>query len=192
MSQVFKNLSVAKEEKYINSDLEYRLLSVQCVLKRLGIDGLLIINGSNGLRNVENTKFTNYLFKGYSSHSIFRDPDFDMDYEESMIMITPTNLSLFIEHRAFNQIRSVILSLHNPNIFLPQGDISDNQDLLENLKIREFYRMVYDKPVIGVLLPPSDLSTTKAVEQWPIVKAYGLDGRIWVSRYRWRFLHIEA
>lgn len=192
MSGVFKNTLVPKEEKYLNSDLEFRLQSIQSLLKRSQVEGLLVINGTDGLRNEENTKLTNFLFRGFSGHSIFRNTEFDMDFEESMMMITPTCLSLFIEAKAFNKIRTVVLSLHDPNIFVPQGDILENQDLLENLKIREFYRMVYDKPTIGVLLPNADQSVKVQVESWPIVRAYGIDGKCGSRRRRGRVLDFEA
>lgn len=177
MNSVFKNSLVSRYEEYLNSDFEYRLQSIQSMLKRSKVDALLVINGTDGLENVESVKFTNYLLKGYYGHGVVQNTEVDMSFEESMILVTPTSFSIFIEESAYKKVSTVLLSLNNPYIFVPQGDIKDNQDLLENYKIREFYRFVYDKPSIGVLLPPERGDSVMQVEQWPIVRAYAIDGR---------------
>jgi hypothetical protein len=66
MNSVFKNSQVAQRETYHVGDFQYRLVAVQNLLKKQGIDALLIINGADGLSNVENKKFTNFLWKGFS------------------------------------------------------------------------------------------------------------------------------
>jgi hypothetical protein len=178
MNTVFKNSKVSQFEEYLPSDFEYRLLSIQNILKEEGVDGLLVINGADGDRNPESSKLINYLLKGSFGHHISAATFTDFDYEEAMLMITQTTLSIFIEARGHAKLKELLLGLHNPYIFVPQGDILDNQDLLENLKIREFYRFVYDKPTIGVLLPIPEKGEKNImqVEQWPIVRAYALDG----------------
>lgn len=177
-NNVFKSSLLPKEEPFLNADLEYRLLCVQTMLAEQKVDGLLVINGADSLRNPENTKITNFLFKGVTGHDLWRHAEFDPDFTESMMMITPTQLCLFIESKAFNKIRTVVLSLDTPYVFVPQGDILTNQDLLENYKIREFYRFVYDKPTIGVLMTPEEAAKgpKASVEMWPIIQAYGIDG----------------
>lgn len=188
MNSVFKNSLVSRREDYLNSDFEYRLQSIQSLLKRSKIDGLLVINGADGAENLESVKFTNYLLRGFSGHQVFQNTEVDMSFEESMILVTPIGFSIFIEAEAYKKVNTVLLSLNNPYVFVPQGDILDNQDLLENLKIREFYRFVYDKPSLGVLLPKESEGRVMEVEQWPIIKAYAIDGRhLADTRYRWRF-----
>jgi hypothetical protein len=187
MNSVFKNSKVSRHEDYLNSDFEYRLQSIQSLLKRKSIDGLLIINGTDGQNNLECIKFTNYLLRGFSGHEVFQNTEFDMAFEESMIMITPDRFMIFVESVAHQSISTGVLSLNSPYVFVPQGDILENQDLLENLKIREFYRFVFDKQTIGVLLPKEAAGITMRVENWPIIKAYGIDGSYrLIYRYRWR------
>jgi hypothetical protein len=177
MNSVFKNSNVSRHEDYLNSDFEYRLQSIQSLLKRKGVDGLLIINGADGQNNIECVKFTNYLLRGFSGHEVFQNTEFVMAFEESMMMITQDRFMIFVEAEAHQAISTAILSLNSPYVFVPQGDILDNQDLLENLKIREFYRFVYDKPTFGVLLPKESAGNIMKVESWPMVKAYGIDGK---------------
>lgn len=193
MNSVFKNSKVSRHEDYLNSDFEYRLQSIQSLIKRKGVDGLLIINGADGQNNIECIKFTNYLLRGFSGHEVFQNTEFDMAFEESMIMITPEQLMIFVESEAHQSISNALLSLNSPYVFVPQGDIMENQDLLENLKIREFYRFVYDKAALGVLLPKENAGNIMKIESWPMVKAYGIDGRPSINhRNRRRFLDDET
>jgi len=51
------------------------------------------------------------------------------------------------------------------------------RNLLEALKIREFYKCTHRLRNVAISLDEKDGDDIKKIEYWPIVRTYALDGR---------------
>lgn len=118
-NEIFKNSKVKSSQEYTSEDFLFRLYLVQTFLKKANLDSILVINGFFGENNKESTKFTNWLLKGYSGHTLFHNLVEEDKFEESIIVVGQNSLGLYLEPKGMNLIREKLLACKNCRVFVP-------------------------------------------------------------------------
>ena len=118
-NQVFLNSQIKQKEEYSVQDFQYRLFLLQSFLRNEGVECFLVLNGSFGESSEESIKLTNWLLKGASGHSLHYNVVEDPRFEESMIFVKQDGLCVYLEPRAMNCVREMLITVPNCTIFVP-------------------------------------------------------------------------
>lgn len=166
------------DSKYSTLDFLHRLHLIQKTVEQAGVDALVLINGGDGLENVESTNLMNWLFKGNNGSIIATDTYLHPLFEESFMAISANSWSLFGPDALFKAYFKEMTAAPNRNLVIfKEAEAEADRDGFEIIKIKEFFRTVENCKIIGMLLNedrPKEFK--KQIENIPLVQSYGLDG----------------
>ena len=129
----------------------------------------------------EMRKLINWLVFGLSSSDIYGESPSQI-FDDSFFVIGKDSLQIFTNGAGYGHLSVLTTLIQNFSIYVLTPEEEQNSERLEVLKISKFYELVHDKPVIGMTVQrPLDEKLqgqeTRIIETWPMIQAYGLDGK---------------
>lgn len=147
----------------------FRLKKLEKICVKMGIDGLLLINGIDSRENTEYVKLMNWLFLGHSGLEILESEYLQAIYADMIVLIKKGVTRVFIDPEALKNLAPLIYSIPNVEVFSPSEEQNSNKDELELLKMAYFLRIMKDTRKVGVLLGKKDNNKLRAIEKWPLI-----------------------
>jgi hypothetical protein len=111
------------------------------------------------------------LFLGYSGLEIYENNFLQSEFSEFMMILdSQGRLQLFLEPELFEMLKSLLIGVHDLEVFVPNEEEWKDKEKLELIKIAQFIKMTKAYKKIGVLTKDNPIKT---VEKWPIIQAFG-------------------
>jgi hypothetical protein len=166
-----------KADPFSINDFIFRLKKLEKICVKDNLDAILLISGSDAKDNSEYTKLINWLFRGLSGVEIEENEYLEAVYHELVLVIKKQSIMVYADPPLFDEIKHLIVPLPNVEIFCPTDKQYNNKDLVDLLKITFFYKSMMDVKKVGVLLGSKDLGKVSNIERWPLIQAFGNEGK---------------
>ena len=167
-----------KNINYEKEILQYRITKVRNLLQKQNLDGILLINGTDGCSNEQNGIFLNWLLNSNAGNLIKKDFYLNPSYSETIFLITKKKIKFFLSKKIMEKYFEKIILCGDRKIeIFTENEIEKNRDDFEIRKMEIFMNFIYGEKKLGILLDGKEnKQELDDVEKWPLIQLYGLDG----------------
>ena len=152
MLQYFSQERNTDDNTYTTEDFLFRWKKLERILAKEAVNGLLLATGMDARDCIQSAYLFNWLFLGQSGKSITINKYLDPVFSEMVVIISPKGSHIFLTPEAKSELENLISSIPNCTIFCPTEKQYDNKEILDTLKIANFYNVTQGMGKIGVFL----------------------------------------
>ncbi|EFJ40882.1 cilia/flagella specific MOT9 [Volvox carteri f. nagariensis] len=182
--------------EFSSAQATLRIRRVQLFCAENGLDGVLLVPGVDGRFSVCNQAM-GYLFSGRSNRDTIDVVKLDDNLDDAVALVTATEVRLYIPDAELREQLQGLLVPHVASLRILGPTVSEaaDPDLLEENKLASFVHMLRgcqrlgipcslspcpaqknEEPPSSQLAPRLGAEQLLALERWPLLQAYGLEG----------------
>ncbi len=182
--------------KYTSEHFYTRLSTLQLFCRSNGLDAILLIMGTepsfyleplgvDGGFDDESMRLANWLFYGGESKEVAKETRL----QDCIFVVALDAFYIYGKKKTVGELLPTCSKVPNMHVYGLTRKEEEDQDHAEIIKIGQFFKMVHDKPSVGVPLSEPDVNSdfyfdraspllvNKVVESWPLIQAYALESK---------------